>query len=113
MILNWFKYNFKYNKRTILEINKELKNIKNKEFIKQLYDICLEREYPVKEIFCGIILACAENVVIESLVKDLPPIFFIMKLEQLYYFHTLVHLFCYNKYKIYRLKYKFKGKKRI
>jgi hypothetical protein len=70
MILNWFKHNFKSNKRTILEINKELKNIKDKEFIKQLYDICLEREYPVKEIFCGIILACTENAVIENPEKD-------------------------------------------
>ena len=71
MILNWFKHNFKNNKKTILEINKELKNIKNKEFIKLLYDICLEREYPVNEIFCGIILPCTENVVIEKPVKDL------------------------------------------
>jgi hypothetical protein len=74
MIINWFKHNFKNNKRTILEINKELKNIKNKEFIKQLYDICLEREYPVKEIFCGIILACDETETVENSVKDLPKI---------------------------------------
>ena len=74
MILNWFKHNFKNSKKNVLEINKELKYIKDKEFIKQLYDICLEREYPVKEIFCGIILPCAENVVIEKHVKDLPEI---------------------------------------
>lgn len=72
MILNWFKHNFKSNKKTILEINKELKNIKDKEFIKQLYDICLEREYPVKELFCGIIFPYAEGQTIEVAVEDLP-----------------------------------------
>jgi hypothetical protein len=61
MIVNWFKHNFKNNKKAVLEINKELRNVKNKDFIKQLYDICLEREYPVDEIFNGIVLCGVER----------------------------------------------------
>ena len=61
MLVNWFKHNFKNNKKTILEINKELKDVKNKDFIQQLYDICLDREYPVDEIFNGIALDAAEK----------------------------------------------------
>ena len=61
MIVNWFKHNFKNNKKAVLEINKELRNVKNKDFIKQLYDICLEREYPVDEIFNGIAMDISEK----------------------------------------------------
>ncbi|WP_163195403.1 hypothetical protein [Clostridium thermarum] len=70
MIVNWFKHNFKSSKRTIQEINKELKDVKNKEFLKHLYDICLEREYPVKEIFSGIGLACGKNAVDKKIEVD-------------------------------------------
>lgn len=56
MIVNWFKHNFKGNKRTIASINKELKDVKDKEFLKQLYEICVQRQYPVEELFNGIIL---------------------------------------------------------
>lgn len=56
MIVNWFKHNFKGSKKYIADINKELREVKDKEFIKQLYDVCLEREYPIDSIFRGIIL---------------------------------------------------------
>ena len=72
MIVNWFKHNFKNNKKMILDINKELKDIKNKEFIKELYDLCVEREYPVKEIFSGIILPGVERKEVKSIVVDMP-----------------------------------------
>ncbi|WP_139902902.1 hypothetical protein [Clostridium thermarum] len=70
MIVNWFKHNFKNSKRVIQEIKKELKDVKNKEFLKHLYEICLEREYPVKELFSGILLPCVENTVVENTVDD-------------------------------------------
>ncbi|WP_163193557.1 hypothetical protein [Clostridium thermarum] len=72
MIVNWFKHNFKNSKRTIQEINKELKDVKDKEFIKVLYDICLERDYPVKEIFSGILLPWVKNAVTEKIEADKP-----------------------------------------
>jgi hypothetical protein len=53
MIVNWFKHNFKSNKKTIASINKELKEVKDKEFLKQLYDICVQRQYPAEELFKG------------------------------------------------------------
>ena len=56
MIVNWFKHNFKGNKKTIASINKELKDVKDKEFLKQLYEICVQRQYPVEELFSGITL---------------------------------------------------------
>ncbi len=54
MLINWSKYNFINSRNTILCINKELKEVKNKEFIERLYTICLERNYPVEAIFRGI-----------------------------------------------------------
>ncbi|WML34837.1 hypothetical protein [Clostridium sp. OS1-26] len=51
MILNWMKYNFSSSKNTIACINKELKEIKHKEFRNILYKICVDRDYPVEEIF--------------------------------------------------------------
>ena len=56
MIVNWFKHNFKGSKKYIADINKELREVKDKEFIKQLYELCVEREYPIDAIFRGIIL---------------------------------------------------------
>ncbi|WP_163192589.1 hypothetical protein [Clostridium thermarum] len=57
MIMNWFKHNFKCNKKTIAAINKELKDVKDKEFLNHLYEICVKRQYPVEEIFKGIIIS--------------------------------------------------------
>ncbi|MBV7271468.1 DnaD domain protein [Clostridium sp. PL3] len=56
MLINWSKYNFINSRNTILCINKELKEVKNKEFIGRLYTICLERNYPVKDIFNGVVV---------------------------------------------------------
>lgn len=56
MIVNWFKHNFKGNKKTIASINKELKDVKDKEFLMQLYELCVQRQYPVEELFSGITL---------------------------------------------------------
>ncbi|WML36745.1 hypothetical protein [Clostridium sp. OS1-26] len=38
----------------MLCINKELKQIKNKEFVKKFHQICIERNYDLKIIFSGI-----------------------------------------------------------
>jgi hypothetical protein len=54
MIVNWFKHNFKSNKKTIVSINKELREVKDKEFLKQLFEICTQRQYPVEELFNGV-----------------------------------------------------------
>lgn len=61
MIVNWLKHNFKSNKKTIASINKELKDVKDWRFFKQLYDICVQRQYPVEELFSGIIITPAEK----------------------------------------------------
>nr|WP_272508958.1 DnaD domain protein [Clostridium ganghwense] len=54
MVKNWIKYNFINSKNTILCINKELKEIKNTEFVFKFYDICRELNYPLEIIFEGI-----------------------------------------------------------
>ena len=70
MLVNWFKHNFKSNKKTLVSINKELKDIKDKELSKKLYDFCSKRQYPVNEIFSGVILpkgiAEKSNVVVKE-----------------------------------------------
>ncbi|QGU94461.1 hypothetical protein GOM49_04510 [Clostridium bovifaecis] len=54
MILNWIKYNFIKSPCTIKCINREIKEVKNKEFVDKLYDICVQLEYPINSIFHGI-----------------------------------------------------------
>lgn len=54
MVKNWIKYNFINSKNTILCINKELKEVKNTEFVFRFYDICRELNYPLEIIFEGI-----------------------------------------------------------
>ena len=56
MLINWFKHNFKSNKKALSSINKELKDIKDRELLKKLYDFCTKRQYPVNEIFNGVML---------------------------------------------------------
>jgi hypothetical protein len=56
MLVNWFKHNFKSNKKTLASINKELKDIKDKELLEKLYGFCCKRQYPVNEMFSGVIL---------------------------------------------------------
>lgn len=55
MIVNWFKHNFKANKKMLHSINNELKDVKDKELLKSLYDFCCKRQYPIDEIFKGIV----------------------------------------------------------
>lgn len=62
MIVNWIKYNFINSRNTILCMNKELKKIKNKEFVNGFYKICVEMDYPVDTIFKGINLKLEEKV---------------------------------------------------
>ena len=51
MIINWMKYNF-INSRTVFNcINKELRQVKNKDFIKDFYEICKQSGYDIEEIF--------------------------------------------------------------
>lgn len=61
MIINWMKYNFINSRNTILCINKELKEVKNEEFLSNLYKICLSKGYDVETIFQGIVLNREEN----------------------------------------------------
>lgn len=56
MIVNWFKHNFRANKRTVQAINKELKEVKDKEFLQLLLSICNEKQLPIEDIFNGIAL---------------------------------------------------------
>ena len=56
MLINWAKYNFIINRNTIICINKEIKEVKNKEFVNRMYKICLERNHPVKDIFNGVVV---------------------------------------------------------
>ena len=56
ILVNWFKHNFKNNKKSILLINKELKEVKDKALLKKLYESCSDRQYPVADIFNGIII---------------------------------------------------------
>jgi hypothetical protein len=61
MIVNWFKHNFKNNKRTKLSINKELRQVKDKDFLQRLYETCQYWDYPVDEIFKGVKLMAVEG----------------------------------------------------
>ena len=51
MLLNWIKYNAPNNINAILGVQKELKKVKNKEFIKVLFGKCKEAQLDVKKIF--------------------------------------------------------------
>jgi hypothetical protein len=54
MLINWFKHNYKSSKRSVAQANRELKDVKDKEMLKLVYDYCLKRQYPIKEIFSGV-----------------------------------------------------------
>ena len=58
--MNWFKHNFKGNKKEIALINKELKDVKDKELLKELYESYRNRQYHAVEIFNGITLHSVE-----------------------------------------------------
>lgn len=55
MILNWMKYNYINSKNTIACIQKELREVKHKDFYHKLYEICQKQGLPVDEIFKGIL----------------------------------------------------------
>ncbi len=61
IILNWIKYNFINSKNTMCCMNKELKGIKNKNFINILYEKCLSLGYSVKTVFKDIALDSKEE----------------------------------------------------
>jgi DnaD/phage-associated family protein len=54
MIINWLKYNFINSKPVINCINKELKSVKNADFVKNLYESCRDNGLPVETLFKGI-----------------------------------------------------------
>jgi DnaD/phage-associated family protein len=54
MIVNWYKYNLSTSIKTLICVNKELKAIKNKAFIKKFYNLCKNTEYDLGIIFEGI-----------------------------------------------------------
>jgi DnaD/phage-associated family protein len=54
MILNWIKYNKPNNLNAVKFVNRELKSVKNKEFISLFYKQCLNEELDVENIFDGI-----------------------------------------------------------
>ncbi|OAA85402.1 DnaD domain-containing protein [Clostridium coskatii] len=54
MILNWIKYNKPNNLNAVKCVNRELKNVKNKEFVSLFYKQCLNEELDIESIFDGI-----------------------------------------------------------
>ncbi|WP_186431171.1 hypothetical protein [Clostridium sp. BSD9I1] len=54
MILNWIKYNFINSPNTIKCINKEIKEVKHREFVYKLYDLCKKLVCPIHLIFDGV-----------------------------------------------------------
>ncbi|WP_434284592.1 DnaD domain-containing protein [Clostridium botulinum] len=65
MIFNWVKYNVPNNINSIKCINKELKNIKNKEFIKILYLKYCELQLDIEKLFDGIFILTNEKKTLE------------------------------------------------
>jgi DnaD/phage-associated family protein len=54
MILNWYKYNLNNSKNTLTCVNRELEDVKNKEFVRKFYELCKLKRYPLEIIFDGI-----------------------------------------------------------
>lgn len=54
MIINWYKYNLSTSMKTLACVNKELKTIKNKAFVRKFYELCKNTEYDLGAIFNGI-----------------------------------------------------------
>ncbi|NFT38926.1 DnaD domain-containing protein [Clostridium sporogenes] len=71
MIFNWVKYNVPNNINSIKCINKELKNIKNKEFIKILYLKYCELQLDIKKLFDGIFILTNEKKTLEGVNEDI------------------------------------------
>jgi len=62
MVLNWIKYNSPNNINSIVGVQKELKRVKNKEFIKALFEKCKDAQLDVKKIF--------EDFVVEEFIEN-------------------------------------------
>jgi len=70
MIINWIKYNLPNNQNAIKCVQKELLKVKNKAFVKVLFDKCIDCGLNVDKIFenykseenCKIILKNTENI---------------------------------------------------
>lgn len=62
MVLNWIKYNVPNNINAILGVQKELKKVKNKEFLKVLLEKCKADQLDVEKIF--------ENIIVEKFIDD-------------------------------------------
>lgn len=54
MILNWYKYNLSSSRNTLVCVNRELQEVKNKAFIKRFYELCKAKKYALELIFDGI-----------------------------------------------------------
>ena len=54
MLLNWYKYNLNISRNTLVCINGELQDVKNKEFVRRFYELCKMKKYPLDIIFSGI-----------------------------------------------------------
>jgi DnaD/phage-associated family protein len=54
MLLNWYKYNLNISRNTLICVNRELQDVKNKEFIRRFYELCKSKRYPLDIIFSGI-----------------------------------------------------------
>lgn len=61
IILNWIKYNQPNNLNAVKCVNKELRNIKNIEFVSIFYKQCLNEELNIDGIFKGIEIDNFEN----------------------------------------------------
>jgi DnaD/phage-associated family protein len=54
MLLNWYKYNLSLSRNTLICVNRELQDVKNKEFVRRFYKLCKLKKYPLDIIFSGI-----------------------------------------------------------
>jgi DnaD/phage-associated family protein len=54
MILNWYKYNLSSSRNTLVCVNRELEEVKNKAFIRKFYELCKTKKYSLEIIFDGI-----------------------------------------------------------
>ena len=70
MIFNWVKYNMPNNANCIKCVNKELKNIKNEQFIKILYLNYCELGLDIEKLFDGIVRFTNEKKQLEGANED-------------------------------------------
>ncbi|MDP4193366.1 MAG: hypothetical protein Q8858_17515 [Bacteroidota bacterium] len=74
MLVNWLKHNSKMNKKIIGCINAELKDVKDKELLMRLYEICRARQIPVEELFNGVLVPSEvkeeENNIVQAVQEE-------------------------------------------